>query len=229
MNFCLKVSRSNSIVSFKNFNCIWTKEKGRIGRRLTQCKHDLKVLRANDNSWHFYRRWKSLLSWNAFFSDFTMSLLVLLFAFSFPLYSFQEETPDLLQRANVKFRAMFPRHINRDSCNEINVETQRDIESLSNRLKITKSECAWLRLFPRQICARICKRQMQRRFMVYASAKRIRGNLAEPKMKMVARRGRKIAADASTTCWECSWLEIACVMKKARRRTCKVQKCFCSI
>lgn len=88
-------SRGNGTVSFKNFNCICgsrTKERERrIWHKFTQRKHDLKVLRANDNSWHFYRRWKSLLSWNAFFSDFTMSLLALLFAFSFPLYSFQED------------------------------------------------------------------------------------------------------------------------------------------
>jgi len=99
-----------------------TKDERWIWRRLTQRKHDLKVLRANDNSWHFYRRWKSLLSWNAFFSDFTMSLLVLFFFYVFRfLFIRSRKTPDLLRRANVKFRAMFPwpyksRFLQRNKC-----------------------------------------------------------------------------------------------------------------
>jgi len=123
-----------------------TKEERRIWRRLTQRKHDLKVLRANDNSWHFYRRWKSLLSWNAFFSDFTMSLLVFLFAFSLLLYSFQEDARLIATRKCKIPCNVSSAGINRDSCNEINVGTQHDIESPSNQLKITESECAWLRV-----------------------------------------------------------------------------------
>jgi len=164
-------------VSFKNFNCIWTKEEGRIGRRLTQRKHDLKVLRANDNSWHFYRRWKSLLSWNAFFSDFTMSLLVLLLAFSFSPLFVSRRDARLIATRKCKIPHNVPspyksRFLQRNKCRNATWHW-KPIESAKNN----GSECAWLRLFPRQICARICKRQMQRRFMVYASTKRIRGNL----------------------------------------------------
>lgn len=136
--------------------------------------------------------------------------------FRFPLYSFQEETPDLLQRANVKFRTMFPRHINRDSCNEINVGTQCDIESLSNRLKITEAsahDCGYFHgKYARGYANVRCSADLW--FMHWQNEY---AEISDPKMKMVARRGRKIAADASTTCWECSWLEIVSVMKKKKR------------
>lgn len=131
------------------------------------------------------------------------------FRFSFIRF---RKTPDLLRRANVKFRAMFPRpcksrFLQWNKCRNATWHW-KPIESAKNN---GKGVCMIANYFHGEYARGyanvrcIADLWFMHRQNEYAE-------ISEPKMKMVARCGHKIAADV--TCWECSWLEIASVMKK---------------
>lgn len=121
--------------------------------------------------------------------------------FAFPFIRFRK-MPDLLQCTNVKFRSMFSRLYKSRFWIEINIGTRCDIESLSNQLKITKSRWVWLRAIFHEEYARGYANVRCSVDLWFMHRQNEYAEISEPKMKMVARRDRKIAADASTTCWE---------------------------
>lgn len=151
-----------------------------------------------DNSRHLYWRWKSLLSWDAFFSDFTMSLPAPLFAFPFIRF---RKMPNLMHKCKIPFDVLSA--VNKSiSWIAINIGTRCDIKSLSYRLKITKNRCVWLRAIFHEEYAWGYANVRCSADLWFMHRQNEYAKISEPKMKMVARRGRKIAADASTTWWE---------------------------
>lgn len=114
------------------------------------------------------------------------------FAFSFIRF---RKMPDLLRCTNIKFRSMFSRPYRSRFCIEINIRTQRDIESLSNWLKITKNRCVWLRAIFHEEYARGYANVRCSADLWFMHRQNEYAEISESKMKMVARRGHKIAAD----------------------------------